>query len=207
MLTVGEILQTERIKQELTIKGIEKKIKVREKFLKAIEANDWRVFSSKIYIAGIIKNYSLVLGLNPDKMLAFFRRDYARKEEVSFKKRIASKHLTPQSRRYFIFITAIISLLFSLYFSYQLFRFLSPPTVDILSPTVNSFKRKDRVKIIGRTEKEAVITIFGDRVYQNKDGIFFYDFPLKSGKNTLIINIIGANGKETIIKKEFFLSP
>ena len=207
MLTVGEILQTERIKKNLSLKDIEKKIRVREKFLKAVENNDWRIFSSKIYIAGIIRNYSVILDLNPEKMLAFFRREYARKEEVTFKKRISSKYLTPQTRRYFIFGVTFISLLFCFYFGHQLFRYLSPPEVRIISPLETTFKRVDKIRVIGRTEKEAVIAIFGDRVYQNKEGIFFYNFPLKPGKNILSIEVVGANGKKAVITKEFFLSP
>ncbi len=207
MLTVGEILQTERLKKDLSLKDIEKKIRVREKFLKAIENNDWRIFSSKIYIAGIIRNYSVILGLNPEKMLAFFRREYARKDETTFKKRISSKYLTPQTRRYFAFGVALISLLFCFYFGYQLFRYLSPPEVKIIAPLETAFKREDKIRVIGRTEKEAVITIFGNRVYQNKEGIFFYNFPLKLGKNILSIEVVGANGKKAVITKEFFLNP
>lgn len=207
MLTVGEILQTERLKKDLSLKDVEKKIRVREKFLQAIEQNDWRNFSSKIYIAGIIRNYSTILGLNPEKMLAFFRREYARKEDVTFKKRITSKHLAPQSRRYFIFGITMISLLFSLYFGYQLFRFFSPPRIEILLPQETSIRKENKVHVVAKTEKEAAVTIFGDRIYQNKEGVFTYDFPLKPGKNELVIEVVGANGKKSVIKKEFFLNP
>lgn len=207
MLTVGEILQTERLKKSLSLKDIEKKIRVREKFLRALEQNDWKIFSSKIYIAGIIRNYSTVLGLNPEKMLAFFRREYARKEDITFKKRITSKQLAPQTRRYFVFGISLISFLFFLYFGYELFRYLSPPKVEILSPLETTIKRENKIRVVGKTEKEAVITIFGSRVYQDKEGVFIYDFPLKPGKNTLSIEVIGANGKKSILKKEFFLSP
>lgn len=207
MLTVGEILQTERLKKNLGLKDIEKKIRVREKFLRALEQNDWRIFSSKIYISGIIRNYSAVLGLNPEKMLAFFRREYARKEDITFKKRITSKHLTPQTRRYFVFGISLVSLLFFLYFGYELFRYLSPPKIEIVAPLGATIKRENRVRVVGKTEKEAVITIFGDRVYQNREGIFTYDFPLKPGKNTLKIEVIGANGKKSTIRKDFFLNP
>lgn len=207
MLTVGEILQTERLKKSLSLKDIEKKIRVREKFLRALEQNDWRIFSSKIYISGIIRNYSAVLGLNPEKMLAFFRREYARKEDITFKKRITNKQLTPQARKYFIFGISLISLIFCLYFGYELFRYLSPPKIEILFPLETTIKRENKVRVVGKTEKETLITIFGERIYQDKEGVFTYDFPLKPGKNTLRIEVIGANGKKSIIRKEFFLNP
>ncbi len=206
MLTVGEILQTERLKQNISLKDIEKKIRVREKFLRALEQNDWRIFSSKIYISGIIRNYSAVLGLDPEKMLVFFRREYARKEDTTFKKRIASKHLRPQARRYFVFGISLVSLIFCAYFGYELFRYFSPPKIEILAPLESSIKKENRVRVVGKAESESVITIFGDRIYQNKDGIFTYDYPLKPGKNILVIEAIGANGKKAVIRKEFFLN-
>ena len=88
MLSVGSILKNEREKKGLLLSDIEKKIKIREKYLKAIEDENWNYFSSKIYITGILKNYSRVLNLDHKKVLAFFRRDYEKKEEVKFKKKL-----------------------------------------------------------------------------------------------------------------------
>ena len=72
-----------------------------------------------------------------------------------------------------------------------------------MEPKQAVFKRTEKIKIVGKTEKEAAVTIFGERVYQSKEGIFEYDYPLKEGKNILIIEIIGANGKKTTLRKEF----
>src|SRR3989344_3249223 len=164
MLTVGEILKKEREKKGYSLSHIEKKIRVRESFLKAIEANNWSTFSSKIYITGIIKNYARFLGIDPGRALAFFRRDYGRKEDISFKKAASSKHLVPESRQYAIAGLTFLILIFFTYFAFQLNLFLSPPKVTLLSPKTSQFKKQNRVKIVGKTEKEAVVTIFKDRV-------------------------------------------
>ena len=136
-------------------------------------------------------------------MLAFFRRDYERKEEVKFKTRVPSKYLTPETKRVAIAILSMIVIFFGLYFGYQLKLFFSPPTLTVLSPKTTTFTIEDRVRFIGKTEKDAAVTIFGERVYQDKNGVFTYDFPLKTGKNELVIEIIGANGKKTTIQKTY----
>src|SRR5450830_1105793 len=100
MLSVGTILKKEREKKGLLLIDIEKQIKVREKYLKAVEEENWSYFSSKIYITGILKNYSRVLNLDHKKILAFFRRDYERKEEVKFKKKITSTYLTSETKKF-----------------------------------------------------------------------------------------------------------
>ncbi len=207
MLTIGEILRHEREEKGISLIDVEKKIKIREKFLKAIEENKWDIFSSKIYIEGIIRNYASILGLDSKKILIFFRRDYEKKEEPVFKRQFSRNQLIPETKKYLRVAIISVFILFAIYFGYQLKIYLSPPKVTIVSPTKNTFKNQDRVKIIGRTEKEATINIFGDRVYQDKNGVFIYDFPLNPGKNELVIEVIGANGKKTVIKKEFFLTP
>lgn len=207
MLTVGEILKKEREKKGYSLSHIEKKIRVREKFLAAIEENNWGIFSSKIYVSGVIKNYALFLGVDPEKVLAFFRRDYARREEVTFRKKVASRHLIPQTKLYATVGLGLLILGFVSYFAYQVNMFISPPKVKMLQPQTNTFKKVKQVEVIGKTEKEAVITIFNDQIFQNNDGIFIYEYTLKPGKNSLSIEVTGANGKKTIVKKEFYLVP
>ncbi|MCS6956769.1 MAG: helix-turn-helix domain-containing protein [Patescibacteria group bacterium] len=203
MLTVAEILKNQRLKKGLTLDDIEKKTKIRKRYIEAIEKNQWSVFSSKIYIVGILKNYSKILDLDEKKILAFFRRDYEKKEEVKFKKQISSKYLNSETRIFFRNIIIFFFLFFSFYFGYQLYLYFSPPKATILSPKETIFKREEKIKIVGKTNIETSVFIFGQRVYPNKEGIFEYDFPLQEGDNKLIIELVGANGKKAKIEKIF----
>lgn len=206
MLSVGDLLKKTRIQKGLTFREIEKQLKVREKFLTAIEQNNWSVFTSKIYIAGIIRNYARILELDENKMLAFFRRDFENIEDVNFKKRIKNNYFKSESKRIIRLLIIAIIFFFIVYFAYQLKLYLSPPSVILLQPKNTVFKIEDKIHIVGQTDKDAVITIFGERVYQDKNGIFVYDYPIKSGKNELDIEVIGANGKKTEVKKIFIKS-
>lgn len=205
MLTVGEILRTTREKKNLTLLQVEKHSRIRAKFLNAIEENNWSSFTSKIYITGLIKNYAKFLGLDEDKMLAFFRRDYERAEDTHFKPRISIKSLRPETRTILYIGLFLVFLLFSLYFGYQVKVYITPPQVTVVSPQKTIFRSTSRIHIVGKTEKEATINIFGDRVYQNKEGVFEYDFPIQKGKNELVIEVTGANGKKTVYKKTYVL--
>jgi len=203
MLSVGAILQKQRINKGLTLQQVEKHTKIREQFLKAVEENNWNFFTSKIYIKGIIKNYSRFLDLDEDKMLAFFRREYEKNEEVKFKRKVSSNFLISDTKKYITIFLIGIFIFFTAYFVLQLKVYMSAPKVVLLSPTTTSFKRVSKIKIIGKTEKESSITLFGERIYQDKDGVFELDFPLVTDKNELILEVIGPNGKKTTFKKEF----
>lgn len=202
MLTVGDIFTRERKRLKLSLDDVAKMTRVRKQFLEALEHNDWDVFESKIYIHGAIKSYAGALNLDQEKMIAYFRRDYEKKEVVRFKERVSAKHFRPETRKIILAGVAFIFTIFLSYFIYQLHLFLSPPEVEIVSPQ-ESITRKEKITVVGQTEKDAAITIFGDTVYQDENGQFTYDFALKEGRNELVIEVIGANGKETIFTREF----
>jgi cytoskeletal protein RodZ len=203
MISVGELLYNERIKKGLTLKQAEKEIRVREQLLNAVEQNNWSQFSSKIYITGIIRNYARYLGLDPNKMIIFFRRDYEKKEDIRFKKGVSQSYLRPETRK--VVAGALISIFFAfiLYFLFQIRAFLSPPKIVLVSPTTTHFRSVNSVQVIGKTDKDANITIFGEKVYPNNVGVFNYEFSLKAKSNILVIEVTGANGKKATLKKEF----
>lgn len=203
MLTVGELLKKERIKRNITLEEIEKNTKIRKKYLLAIEENNWNFFSSKIYISGVIKNYAKILNLNSEKVLAIFRRDYEKKEPIKFKKRLTDDFLNPITKKIIIYLILLIFGFFFIYFGYQIKLYLSPPKIIIIQPKQEIFK-DDLIKIVGKVDKESIIYILNQRVYQNNEGIFEYMMPLKKGKNELVIEVIGANGKKSILKKIYF---
>lgn len=203
MLSVGTILKKEREKKGLLLIDIEKQIKVREKYLKAVEEEDWNFFSSKIYITGILKNYSRVLSLDEKKILAFFRRDYEKKEEIKFKRKITSAYLTSETKKFLKIGLIILCLFFAGYFIFQLKTYFSPPSFILLTPKVKNFTIEKNIVISGKTDKDTMITISGERIYQNKEGIFVYDYSLNEGENKLIINLTGANGKKTMVEQTF----
>jgi len=203
MLSVGSLLKNKREQKKLSLTDVEKQIKVRAKFIAALEEDRWDVFTSKIYISGIIKNYSQFLGLDYRKVLAFFRREYELKEDIRFKKRVSKRYFSPDSKKAVWAGFLSVFLLFIFYFIFQLFQYLKPPQIEIQSPVTTTFRRENVIKIVGKTEKEATITIFGERVYQNKEGIFEFMFPLHIGNNILSVEVIGANGKKTVIERIF----
>ena len=206
MFTVGDILRKTREKNNISLVDVEKNIKIREKYLKAIENNNWSMFSSKIYITGIIKNYSRFLKLDEKKVLAFFRRDYEKKDDVSFREKVEKRYLVSESKQLFYFGLGLSFILILAYFSFQLKTFLSPPALTILQPTTINFMVEKKIEIIGKTEKDTTVLIGGDKIETNK-GIFKFSLPLKDGNNSITFDLIGANGKKTVVTKTFTKTP
>lgn len=201
MTDIGKMLKKERESQKITLDDIEKTTKIRKKNLEYIEKDDWDKFSSKTYIVGIIKQYAKVLSLDEEKVIAFFRREYERKEDVHFKSKITEKYLTPQTKKIFRIGLVIIFLLFAGYFSYQLNLLFTPPKLQITSPTKTEFYNVDRIPLKGKTDKDTTINVNGERIYLKEDNTFETYIPLFNELNPVRIEAIGANGKKTFVEK------
>ena len=64
MKTVGSILKEARTARNITLAQTEEATKIRLKFLKAIESDDYSGLPSLSYAKGFVKNYSEYLGLD-----------------------------------------------------------------------------------------------------------------------------------------------
>lgn len=200
MTSVGEILKQQRLKKQLALEEVEKDLRIRKKYLEKIEKNNWD-FASRIYIIGILKNYARYLGLDENKILAFFRREYAKVEKVEFRKRISSTLLSSDTHKLIKIISFLIVSLFIVYFGFQIYNYFSPPKIEIISPKTNYFTKEKVVKIKGKTKTESQVFINDNEVYLDKKGFFSFNFPLEKEKNKLIIKVIGPNGKKTVLEK------
>ncbi|HLB61056.1 MAG TPA: helix-turn-helix domain-containing protein [Patescibacteria group bacterium] len=84
MQPIGKILQAARKEKNLTLEEVSERTKIRSKYLEAIEENSWKILPGIAYIRGFIKTFSDTVGLDSQKMLILFRREYAEdvKQEV-----------------------------------------------------------------------------------------------------------------------------
>ncbi|MCA9386948.1 helix-turn-helix domain-containing protein, partial [Candidatus Dojkabacteria bacterium] len=69
-------------------KTIEKELKIKEKYLKMLEEDEFQLFESSVQAKGFLKNYARFLGLNYEMMIALYRRDFENKDmkrKIEFK--------------------------------------------------------------------------------------------------------------------------
>ena len=205
MLTVGELLYKVRKKRNLTLEEASKVTRIQQKYLIAVEKNDWSAFTSKVYISGVIRTYADYLDLDPANVLAYFRRDYEKTEVLKFRKKLPSLNFLPDTRKIVLVAFTTVIFFFLTYFGFQFYLFLRPPEVQILAPQQNTFRNTQKITVIGHTQKESTIKIFNEEIFPDEQGMFQYELPLQKGKNAIEIYVIGANGKETVVKKEYIL--
>jgi cytoskeletal protein RodZ len=70
---IGTTLREARVRRNLTLQQVEEDIKIRVKYVQAMENEDWDVMPGVTYVKGFLRTYSTYLGLDPDVIIGEFR--------------------------------------------------------------------------------------------------------------------------------------
>ena len=73
-LAIGDVLKSSRTAQGLDIRTIEDRTKIRIKYLRALENEEWDVLPSNAYAKGFLRTYAQLLGLDADALVDEYRR-------------------------------------------------------------------------------------------------------------------------------------
>jgi cytoskeleton protein RodZ len=72
MPDVGHLLQDAREQKRLTLEDVERELKIRQKFLVALENDQRNHVLDPIYMRGFLKNYARFLGLDPAEVMRLY---------------------------------------------------------------------------------------------------------------------------------------
>lgn len=205
MKTVGEILKNKRQEKKLTLEQIEEKVKIRKKFLLALEENNFSKLPSSTYLRGFIKNYSEFLGLDSAHLISIFRRQFADHEKT----KLLPQGISTPLNEPFLKITpskimaALMATLLFLFFSwlflqYQSFVNLSKISLD--QPKDGQIIKSNKVQVSGETDPSATLTINGQKV-ELFEGKFNQEIEVEPGVVTIEIVATNRFGKKQEVKR------
>ena len=129
MYRASDIIQNTRIEKDLTIEEISKKIKIPAKYLLAFEKEDKDNFPQEPYSSLILKDYANFLGLNGERILMIFRRDFEIKNKIVQQKPKKTIYFSPQLT--FSVSLIFVFLLFAGYLVNEYLKFNRPPKLKI----------------------------------------------------------------------------
>jgi len=170
MVSLGYNLRKARERKRLSVTQLSGLTKIQPKFIKAIEKNDYSIFSNSLHAKGFIQIISDYLGLNTKDNLAIWRRDYLlsfgqedKKTDQSFKLIEKSKVLiTPQLFFSVILSSLVIGFFIYLFANYK--NFNADPVLQVSSPDDNSVVVDEIVIVVGETEPGNLVFINGQKV-------------------------------------------
>ncbi len=210
MRTVGEILKEERERKFYTLDEIEKATKIRKEMLEALESGNWKKLPPPTFVQGFIKNYGKFLGLNTEKLLAIFRREFSDEKHPP---RVLESFSNPLEQNKFRFtpakLTGIVVLglivVFFLYLWFQ-YRFLvEAPFLEVTQPKDQQIENASPVKVAGKSDPETKVSINNQEIQPDLSGNFSQDVNLSEGSNNITVTATSKGGKVTKIERTVFL--
>jgi Helix-turn-helix domain/RodZ C-terminal domain len=71
---IGATLREARNRRKLDLSEVEAAIKIRPRFLRAMENEEWDVLPDEVYVRGFLRTYAAYLGLDGDRLAEEFKR-------------------------------------------------------------------------------------------------------------------------------------
>src|SRR5437870_7920237 len=78
MPEIGTTLREARMRARIDISEVEASTKIRAKYLRAIENEEWDLLPGDVYVKSFLRTYGEYLGLDTRQLLDDFRRRYER---------------------------------------------------------------------------------------------------------------------------------
>lgn len=214
MVTVGEVFKNKRENLKISLDTASSETKIQKRFLQYIEKNEFSPFESEVFLTGFIKIYAKYLNLDVNKVLALYRRTNPNKkiEQAPVLKQTKNNRgrlrFTPKT------IITILLILFAVgiigYILFQIYRFQSPPKLEITQPKQEETVTEETIIVEGKTEKEVTIEINGVVTVIDEEGNFSREHKLTEGVNIITIKAKKNNNdvQETVeVRKVTYTKP
>lgn len=202
MKTVGEILRVARREKNWSLEELSRRTKIQERFLVALESSDYQHLPQAPFVKGFIQTTAVELGLKPDAMVSVFRRDFGADRKGNVVPR-ESEEISEKGFRWtpkwtVFSAVSLVGLAFFGYLIFQLSLLTSAPALTVTLPKDHSVVSSE-VLVEGKTDPSAVVSINGQEIKKNRNGLFSQTITLSEGEHTISITATGQNKKaETI---------
>ncbi len=202
MQTLGNLLKDSRRKKGYTLSDLEEKTRIKTLFLKALEEQRWDALPEYPVVVGFVKNVAGSLDTSESLAVALLRRDYPPKKlSINPKPDITNKFVWGPAVTFFVGLGVVVLIVLS-YLIKQYFQFLSPPSLEIISPKENQIVKENEVRIVGKTNPNASVTVNNQPISLEETGDFVANLEIFEGTNEIVVTATSRSGKETVVRRK-----
>jgi len=204
MVRLGPRLHQKRLQRKQSIEEIAQELKIKPRFLEAIERGEYHKLPSPAYAQGFVRNYASYLGLSKAEITALFKREFDEKRAMKVlpDTMLKTKEFPIERMRIqqsvIAFVLIILIILGYLFFQYRA-AFLSP-SLSVTNPQSGS-KTGQTIIVSGKADSNATVTVNGETITVNSNGDFEKAITLFPGNATISVKAVNRFGKETVIQR------
>jgi cytoskeletal protein RodZ len=195
--SLPERLYAARERKGVDLYRAERDTKIRARYLGALERGDYKDLPGAVYTKGFLRNYALYLGLDPEDVLAQWRRERGDGKEQPPAIVVPRPISAPRKGMTFspgIVVAALLTVVivaFGVYLGLQVLRFTKPPTIALTQPAtavIDVDESTTTYTLEGTTLPGATVSIAtpGREPYQvtaTSDGTWAAAVDLRRGRN------------------------
>lgn len=201
---LGQTFRKARENIGLDLFYLEKKTGITEKYLQAIEENNFSSLPpARAYRLAYIREYANTINYDAEKAIRQFIKEGGLEDIKIIHPKSGIKkiqfYLTSLIIRSILIIGII--LIFLGYLVWQVKGIVTPPILNIYSPIEGSILTESEIIIEGITEKEAHLTINGQNTRVDEEGKFNTKINLSEGVNVITITATKKHGKTVTITR------
>ena len=199
---LGAVLRTAREARFIDLARVERDTKIRIRYLSALERGDYRDLPEPIYARGLLRNYGLYLGLDPEYLIDLYRLESGTAVErpamPSPRRPVAARQgrsLVVSSGAVVAAILTLLVVAFVVYLVGEFVTFAGTPDLRITDPATDVLAWEGaEYTIRGVTEPNSTVTTDGLRqnpsTKADAEGAFSVLVSLVPGANviTLVAN-------------------
>src|ERR671931_2587183 len=82
MADIGATLREKRIREKIDISTVEASTKIRAKYLRALEHEEWSILPGPAYAKSFLRTYAEYLGLDAHMLVEQYKTQFERPEEL-----------------------------------------------------------------------------------------------------------------------------
>lgn len=210
MKIVGQILKEAREAQFYTLEDVERHTKIRKSMVDALERGDYDKLPPQTFILGFIKNYGKFLGLDSEKLLAVFRRDYESRKHPpvvlkSFSDPLKEVHFRLSAAHVVWGVVFLIVFGFFAYLWVEYRQFVGAPYLEVTSPVDQQTVDIPLVVVEGKTVPEVKVTVNDQEIEVDREGKFKEEIKLSSTTTRIVVKATSKFGRSAVVERVVFV--
>jgi cytoskeletal protein RodZ len=212
--SLGEILVRHREYKGVSLERAAAAIQVDPKYLRLLEADDYRNMPEGVYMKNFLKRYADFLNIGANLAILIFEKEKSVyfKTIVDRRPKIERHPILKRILHYFqpnflkYYGIAIVSIAVFVYLGLSVNRIFAKPELIIKNPTVeNLITAEKSIKIEGVTEREVELFVNSERLLGHANGEFEFTVDLQNGLNVIAIEARKKHSRPNIVYRRIIV--
>ncbi len=209
-MRLGDKFRQKRSDLQLDLDAVAGRTSIQKKYLQAIENGEYHLLpKARAYRVAYIRQYAEAVGIDAASAVEQFSHEDGLQDVTQVHPHRSIKLFPFSSLSIFFRNSVLIAsvVLFMSYLGWQVHGILQPPRLVVHSPVEGYILNAPTALVQGETDKETRLTVNGQDIMVNEEGLFEAKIDLATGVNTIIITATKKHGKTKSVTRHLVVKP